>query len=370
MKSTLFAISTAVACMGTPGIRAQHLKASGGVRMVTSGAVQLVTNAHIALEQGARLSSSHESNWVLTGKDQQLQFGTGAQLGSLTLAGNTDKLLMSDLEFSNVLAINGSSRLMLGNSTLSALPTAVSTFDTIINPGYVAINGSGGFRYYAYRNGKSVSQMLFPVGDGNSAPLGVRTPVSVTIDSGFVGENAAVTVKVFPGKAAGLAPTPNYLNRYWTVQTENMAVRATLAGSVVSYELMGSGVEAAYYDGSKWKYGDTIPSNGVPKFTAFPLAGNGIFTGGDNAQVLTGNGSWNDPANWFNNTVPSDTDNVYIPAGKTATITSGADSKVKDLKLEPGSGLQINPQVKFTVNGKLEANGNIIVRGEMILKNN
>lgn len=79
--------------------------------------------------------------------------------------------------------------------------------------------------------------------------------------------------------------------------------------------------------------------------------------------IFTGNGDWNNAANWNNNQVPAANDLVVIPAGKTVLV-GGYSAAAKSVTIQPGGSLTVQVGGSLTV-GALENKGSINVLGQL-----
>lgn len=71
--------------------------------------------------------------------------------------------------------------------------------------------------------------------------------------------------------------------------------------------------------------------------------------------------NWNNPANWADGKVPSDScPNVVIPAGSTTypSLTNGS-ATVHNLYVQPGAYVEIGENAMLQISGEIQANGNI-----------
>src|ERR1700759_5380364 len=73
----------------------------------------------------------------------------------------------------------------------------------------------------------------------------------------------------------------------------------------------------------------------------------------DSTYVGPATGSWNNAANWSNNTIPNGAVNVFIDGGNTAqnsTVTTNGSFSVNSITIDLGDTLIITPNTNFTVN--------------------
>lgn len=137
-------------------------------------------------------------------------------------------------------------------------------------------------------------------------------PASVTIAANentiFAGETVIFTPTPVGG---GTAPTYEWFVNTLSAGTGSTYTYAPANGDVV-YAKMTSSAHCA------------IP---------IPAISNSITLVVNGSSSVTSDGDWNTPATWANNTVPTITDNVVIPIGKTVTINN-ADAFCNNLVVE------------------------------------
>jgi hypothetical protein len=200
------------------------------------------------------------------------------------------------------------------------------------------------------------------------------------------------------GTGSLTAPVPNTSNAgtmsYWVSQTENGACESPRAkidvevnlcytlsynanggtGSVsadTTYEAGSTVTVASNSGGGLVRNGYTLIGwNTLANRTGifYPL-GTGSFTieantilyarwiptSENDAKIwITGNGNWSDPANWYPQGVPSQSDNIYIDAGAPVLNTSHTVGLDKRLIIADQASFTVAPDITLTINGSAD----------------
>ncbi len=324
------------------------LKFIGGAAATTTSLGQLsTTNSNIIVQKSSTTANAGT-----------LRFTPNSTLNQFTVnfdpAFTRDSILVAD----NV-TVNGTLTLTKGKVIVAAGKTLsmgnAATFTGGSNASFV--DGKLG------RNTAATSGFVFPVGKA-----AIYRPVTVTP------ANAAASVyaaEYFPTAFSTLtftAPLTGISNtEYWDISKtsgSNATVSLSLNGTAVPGATATDEVGVANFNGSNWvsvsgtgitpgnATTGTAVSTSLATFSPFTF---GILTAGT-TYTFTGDGNWDNPANWSNNTVPPATltapNKIVInPApGGTCIVTNIVGGQQV---ISAGAQIIINPNAKILLPGNL-----------------
>ena len=287
---------------------------------------------------------------------------TGANTSSISSTGLVSapiELIQKDLilgDHSNIrsLSLTNSSKLTLGVYNLNT-GAANIVFDDL---NYIITNDTGRLSRYAAAN-----EVTYPIGISNSS----YTPVIIT-NSGTADQ---LKVRVASGVQSTLPITNGNVNRTWFIgdstQTGlNLLAKMQWNSADEQPDFNRNNCYIAQYvscalTGICPSSYDTYPAAAASGATNYVVQRSGItglrtpafiVSSKQFVYTFTGNGDWNDAANWTPAvvapvTIPEGIE-VYInPAGQGVCIYTG------NIKIKTGGKLKVEPGKKLTINGNI-----------------
>jgi hypothetical protein len=223
-------LSTDLTISGNPTIilNKRNTSSGGDITILNSTGTKTITGGNFQIGSASSVSGS------------SFLINSAIPLNDLTVFSNNISAGLSnvDLSVNNNLILNGPLLLNAQNLIIGQSAPAVSgTLGT--GNGVIVTNGTGELR----KMFTVIASYLFPV----SSSAAQYTPVDLNFTSGTYMTGAYVAIKTVGTKNLHNTNTNNYLNRYWTVNTSNIAnilydVTATyLASDVVGNECYWAG---------------------------------------------------------------------------------------------------------------------------------
>ncbi|MDD2994729.1 MAG: T9SS type A sorting domain-containing protein [Paludibacter sp.] len=228
-----------------------------------------------------------------------------------------------------------------------------------VTNGYIV----GNFRKYVPNTTNPT--VTLPVGD-----TGTYAPVSITFTGSISGSGYldSYTTQAQPPRASGLNQT-NYVNRKWTIT--NTAISGFTSYSptftFASADKVGSpdyqNFVVSYFSDSHWAVATagtrtelSTQATGLDHFTDFYVGESdcsstfAVWFGGTNTD-------WHTASNWCNNSVPSSSVDVLIPAGISNYPVISQNASAKNLEIESGANLTLNDNYTLSVYGNIYNQG-------------
>ncbi len=332
----------------TLSMSSSTFKLIGGAAATTTSLGQLNTaGSNIVIEKSTTTSNAGT-----------LRFTPGSTLNLFTVnfdaAFTRDSILVAD----NV-KVNGTLNLTKGRIVMAAGKAltldAAATFTGGSNTSFV--DGK------LTRNTAAASGFVFPVGKAATYRPATVTPAdasaSVYTAEYFTGPYSTVT---FTAPLTGISTT-----EYWDISRTSGAaatVSLSLNGTAVAGATASDETGVAHFEAGSWV---TVSGTGITPgnattgtavstvlstFSPFTF---GIKTGGI-TYTFNGNGDWDNPANWTNNTIPPSTltapNKIVInpaPGGVCNLVNIAGGQQI----INPGAQLIVNTNAKILVPGNL-----------------
>lgn len=338
-----------------------HVNISGPVTALQTTTVQpgaslnLVTGSEFTLDNADLLNEGIISG---TGLVKFIGSNTSA-ISSTGLVSAPIELIQKDLvlgDHSNIrsLSLTNSSKLTLGVYNLN-IDTANIVFDDL---NYIITNDTGRLSRYAAAN-----DVTYPIGISNIS----YTPVTIT-NSGTADH---IKVRVTSGVQSTIPIISGNVDRTWFIgdstQTGlNILVKMQWNSADEQPDFNRNNCYIAQYvscalTGICPSSFDTYPATAASGTTIFQIERSAItglrtpafiVSSKQFVYTFTGNGDWNDAANWTPAvvapvTIPESIE-VYInPAGQGVCEYNG------NIKIKPGGKLKVEPGKKLTINGNI-----------------
>jgi hypothetical protein len=369
------------------------LTISGGVT-VTSGSVDFSSNHNTVEYNGTSnqdiyalsgIGSYHNltvSNSATTTLPTTLNIkGNLSRSGSGSLNTNSGTVIMNgadqqsisgtDFGFNNLTINNAAGVLLSSNQTVNSAFTftngKISTASNALILGESAsLSGNGATKYI---NGNltwsinAAGSKLFPIGDAVA-----YSPA--TINFADVSVSGTLTASSIENDHPSLSSSyfvPSFtLNRYF--KFTNSGITFTTADLNLVWEateldasVTTSRLKVGKYDGSIWDY-LSVSSSGSTGITVEDFSSFSDFQVGEVYTIWDGSTSsdWSTAANWSPEEVPGESVSVLIPdVTNDPVITNSVESpaEVRDLVINSGGLLTINPVKALTVHRSLTNNG-------------
>ncbi len=324
------------------------LKLIGGAASTTTSLGQLnTTNSNIIIQKSATTSNAGT-----------LRFTPNSTLNQFTVdfdaAFARDSILVAD----NV-TVNGTLALTKGKIVVAATKTlsmgAAATFTGGSNTAFV--DGKLG------RNTAAASGFVFPVGK-----IATYRPVTVTpVDASasvYAAEYfpVAYSILTFTAPLTGISNT-----EYWDISRTSGAtatVSLSLNGTAIAGSTASDEVVVSHFEGGNWvsvsgtsitpgnSTTGTAISTALATFSPFTF---GILAAGT-TYTFNGNGNWDNPANWSNNTIPPAT--LTAPNRIVINPTPGGSCILNNIVggqqiIATGAEIVINPNANLVLPGNL-----------------
>jgi fibronectin-binding autotransporter adhesin len=326
-----------------------------------SGCINMSGAAHILNLGGASNQLSTLTTDANNSIVQYSRSGDQSIFGSinykvLTLSGAGTKTINGQVRVDNTLNMSASGTYFLdinnNDLKLSAVANLNGTFSATR---YIITSGDGNL----IKEGTTVAQLrtnmatngLYPVGSG-----GFYTPYQITALTGNISGTAQISIRAIPSRQSNVDYFYNSLNKYWDIQTANIAVTsANFQFSFNASEVIGS---VAAYVPRVWNgttlSGVSTPS--APGSNPITISNNTFLWGQWTATDPTvraalysyQSGDWGTANTWTTdpsgNTlispmVPSSQDQVVILNGRTVSATSA--QSVASLTINAGGVLDL-----------------------------
>ncbi len=348
---------------------------ANGETLTTNGNDLTLNNATITQPTYSTLEASGGTVNYANASLTSLIKGTYYNLNT----GSAAKILQGTATINGMLTWNVGN-ISLGTFNLTLGPSAsISSTNTFGSTHMIVCNG-GTNTGSLVRLGDAASDfiMTYPVGAGV-----LYTPMTISAFSATITTPASISINSIPTYYSAGGAIASDLNRYWTVNTSNLAnIVSNASFSYVAGDVPGSGTEGSYetsvYSGGNWNfYGSvntathTAPASSISNFSGIWTARKpaGTYYSYQSGPWIS-TSTWTTDASgtlWVNAAVPGAGDNVIILNGRTVTAQD-AGRTIGSLEIREGGILDIGTITTHSFGavrgqGKLRINSNTFPSG-------
>lgn len=298
----------------------------------------------------ANISLNNTSTVIYQANGAQSISSGPSAYGNLTISGGNTKNLQGAITVNGTLNLNnGNISLGTNNLTIGMSGNITGTF----NATHMIVCNGGTNTGSLIRLGDAASDfiMTYPVGAGV-----LYTPMTISAFSATITTPASISINSIPTYYSAGGAIASDLNRYWTINTTNLAdIVSNASFSYVAGDVPGTGTESSYatsfYSSGNWNFFGSVnsathvaPASSISNFA-------GIWTARKPAGTYysyqsgpwTSTNTWTTDASgtlWVNAAVPGAGDNVIILNGRTVTAQD-AGRTIGSLEIREGGILDI-----------------------------
>lgn len=361
--------------------------ASNHGKIDLDGKIKLQGNwVNNTISSNVLINTDTDGEVVFKGSTLQLITGQSTNFEKLTLNNsggldlNTPTNINGNLNLSTGLFNIGTHNLMLSAQSTVLGPTSASAMIVANSSGYVR-------KYYT-----GTGSFVFPIGD--TTVTDEFSPIEVDFTSGTFGSGAYVQLNVANQKHPNNSSSKHYINRYWSVTSNNITsytadITATYTDADISSGAIESSIYGAKYDDPYWNIMDVSNTatntltGSVTSFSDFSgaemdailasitIAGDGtINEGSEDSEVISIILANDDfipslnPTNWVLLNLPYGvTQGMVMRTGnKTATISLVGnrvvdfDTDITNITLQVGAAELVN-----TSSGTVDASSGVVI---------